>query len=353
MADQMTSRPAGLQEDHRNRTRGDAGAAPSRRSILAAAVPGALAAVGLLAGCGETGVANGASDPKASSSGRRSPSPSHSPSPSPTPKPPPELPRGGRTLFPAHRLFGYCGLPGAAALGRLGTGDPEQRADEIEERAHAYSGGRTALPVFELLACVADASPGPDGTYRTRTPDDTIGRFHELARKHRAMLLLNIQPGRASVLDEVKALHDWLVHPDVGVALDPEWEMGPGQVPGNTYGYTDGGELNSVAHYLSGLIDDHHLPEKPLVFHEVATSVVGDRGSLRPHPGVVPIMSADGIGSPGLKRATWHRLVRNMPDGLHTGFKLFYDEDTRGGTGLMSPKDVLALRPQPEYVMYE
>jgi hypothetical protein len=37
---------------------------------------------------------------------------------------------------------------------------------------------------------------------------------------------------------------------------------------------------------------------------------------------------------------------------VHAGFKLFFDEDTRHGP-LMTPKQVLALRPKPEYVLYE
>ena len=39
--------------------------------------------------------------------------------------------------------------------------------------------------------------------------------------------------------------------------------------------------------------------------------------------------------------------------GVHPGFKLFFDEDTRNGQRMMSPKEVLALWPQPEYVLYE
>ena len=42
-----------------------------------------------------------------------------------------------------------------------------------------------------------------------------------------------------------------------------------------------------------------------------------------------------------------------MVAGVHPGFKLFFDEDTRNGSRLMTPKEVLALTPQPEYVMYE
>ncbi|TJZ44207.1 hypothetical protein FCH28_31130 [Streptomyces piniterrae] len=255
-------------------------------------------------------------------------------------------------MFPRHRLVGFCGLPGAVALGRLGIGAPGRRAAELAKVAKTYAAGREPLPVLELLAVVANADAGRDGSYRSRTPSATIRRFHALARKHRALLLLNIQPGRAAVLDEVEALHDWLVHPDVGLALDPEWEMGPHEVPGRTFGRTSGHELTRVARYLSALVDAHALPQKALVFHQVATSVVRDESALRPQPGVALIKSVDGIGSPALKRRTWRHLVSGMPDGVHAGFKLFYEEDAKGSR-LMSPDEVLRLSPEPDYVMYE
>ncbi len=351
-----TAAGTGTDRTARRTTEGAPGRAAGvgRREVLAAT---AAAGLTLLTGCGEAPSA-GRSDakpaPRPSHDSPGASAPHGSPSPARTPhRPRPELPRGGRELFPRYRMVGFCGLPGAAALGRLGTGDPAERADEIEKTARRFAAGREPLPVLELLAVVANSTPGPDGSYRSRTPAATIARFHRLARRRRAMLLLNVQPGRAAVLDEVKALREWLVHPDVGVALDPEWEMGPGDIPGDSYGRTDGHELTSVARYLSGLVEAHDLPEKPLVFHQVATSVVREQSALRPQPGVALIKSADGIGSPGLKRGTWKRLVRELPDGVHTGFKLFYEEDAQGGGRLMTPKEVLALRPQPEYVMYE
>ncbi|QKV98058.1 hypothetical protein HUT19_37380 [Streptomyces sp. NA02950] len=334
---------------------------PTRRGLLTAT---AAAGLGLVAGCGEQGRTVGSDAPAKGSAPAR---PSTSPGPSRGAKRPPsgsgrnaptrpaerrpQLPRGGRELS-RYRLVGYCGLPGAAALGRLGTGDLDDRVAEIEKRARSYAAGREPQPVLELLATVANSSAGPDGTYRSRTPATTIRRFHQAARRHHALLLLNIQPGRASALDEVKALRSWLVHPDVGIALDPEWDMGPGEVPGDAYGHTTGKELTEVARYLSKLVSEHDLPQKPLVYHQVAVSVVRDQSALRPQPGVVVIKSADGIGSPGMKRSTWHKLVKDQPEGLRTGFKLFYDEDTEGSR-LMTPKEVLALRPRPDYIMYE
>ena len=38
---------------------------------------------------------------------------------------------------------------------------------------------------------------------------------------------------------------------------------------------------------------------------------------------------------------------------VRPGFKLCFDEDTTNGRKLMSPDEVLALTPEPEYVMYE
>ncbi len=264
----------------------------------------------------------------------------------------PELPRGGRTLFPRYRLIGYAGHPTADALGRLGIGSIDARAAELERRAGHYTHGREAQPVFELIAVIATSFPGPDGQYRSRVDSAVVDEFLAAARRHRALLLLNIQPGRSDFLTEVKVFRRWLAEPDVGLALDPEWAVGPGQVPGDVYGHTTGSELNRVAAYLADLVAAYDLPEKVMVFHQVAASVVSDQDRLRDHPGIVVIKSVDGIGPRGAKEETWRRLVGGLPDHLHTGFKLFFVEDARSGP-LMSPDQVLALRPRPVYVMYE
>ena len=300
--------------------------------------------------------------PSTSISATSSPSPvsptgSSTPSSSPaTPSAEPAeltLPRGGRTVFPRYRLVGYSGVTGAKTLGRLGTGPLDQRVKEMERRAKPYTAGREIMPVLEIIATVVQGSPGGDGKYRTRMPDKQIETYLKSARKHKAILLLNIQPGRSEFLTEAKAYEKWLKQPDVGVAVDPEWAMDKGQVPGRAYGHTTGQELDEVASYLAGLVKRNDLPEKVMVYHQVSVSVVRKESGLKKHAGVAVVKSVDGLGPPGPKINTYRVVNESTPSHVHPGFKLFYTEDRRDNGRLMTPKEVLALKPRPEYVLYE
>ncbi len=262
------------------------------------------------------------------------------------------LPRGGTTVFPTYRLVGYAGYPGASALGRLGVGRLEDRLAEIDDLAAQYAADRTAAPILELIATVVQPDPGPGGLYRHRIAESVVADYLAAARAHHAILLLNIQPGRADFLPEVQAWERWLLEPDVGLALDPEWAIGPGQVPGKVFGSTTGAELDAVAAYVSGLVTAHGLPEKVLVYHQLHTSIVRNPAALQPHPGVALVVSVDGIGTPTQKRATWGQINAVTPAYVRRGFKLFFQEDAAKGP-LMTPTEVLGLVPRPDYVLYE
>jgi hypothetical protein len=294
--------------------------------------------------------------PSAASTPPASPStPADTPGPtsSTTQQAQPALPRGGREVFPNYRLVGYAGVTGAATLGRLGTGPLDQRVAEIERRAKPHAAGREILPVVEVIATVVQGSPGKDGKYRIRLTDSQIAAYHKAARKHRAVLLLNLQPGRSEFITEAKAFEKWLKEPDVGVALDPEWAMDAGQRPGGAYGQTTGAELDEVSRYLASLVKQHDLPEKVMVYHQVARSVVRKEFGLKDHEGVAVVKSVDGLGPPGPKINTYRVVNTTRPKFVHAGFKLFFTEDRADGGRLMTPEEVLALRPRPEYVMYE
>lgn len=262
---------------------------------------------------------------------------------------PPELPRGGRRIFPRHRVVAFYGAPQADELGALGIGSPDAAGRRLARQARAYRRpGRPELPAFELIAVVANGAPGSDGRYRTRQGPAVIRRYLAAARRARALLLLDIQPGRADFLDEMRALEPFLREPDVGLALDPEWHVGPGQVPGRVLGSVDAGVVNEVSARLARIVRERRLPEKLLVVHQFTRDMVSGRERLARRAGVPIVLDVDGFGTQAQKVAKYRELTRGTR-GFVAGLKLFYREDT----GLMTPREVLRLRPQPQLVIYE
>ncbi|MFK0247192.1 hypothetical protein ACIQUM_21065 [Amycolatopsis azurea] len=228
-------------------------------------------------------------------------------------------------------LVGFCGAPGSKAMGRM-TGDLGAASRALRKQIESFPAVKPITPVVELIATTVHRSPGADGMYRSRCTDDTVREYLDAARALNGLLLLDIQPGRADFLPEVRAYEHWLREPDVGVALDPEWAVEPGVVPGRKFGRTTGAELDEVARYLGGLAQAHRLPAKIMVYHQVASKVVADEELLLAHPGVSPVKVVDGIGSAAAKKATWKTLMPTKPAHVRAGFKLFFDEDTRRDT---------------------
>ena len=224
-------------------------------------------------------------------------------------------------------------------------------AAKLERQAGKYSRGRRPLlPAFELISTVASGSPEPNATYSTRQARAVIDRYLAAARKARALLILDIQPGHAEFMDEVRALYPYLEHPDVGVALDPEWKVPVDQVPGKVIGWTDASVVNEVSAYLANIVRTHNLPQKLLVVHQFTNDMIQRKELLTQPPGVALTLNVDGFGDRPIKISKYDEFTRAPgAQRFHAGFKLFYHEDTN----LMTPRQVLRLRPQPEFVVYE
>lgn len=267
----------------------------------------------------------------------------------PEPAPRAQLPRGGRSIFPEHRVVAFYGAPQDDELGVLGIGSPAAMARKLERTARAYARRtRPALPAMELIATVAAAHPGDDGQYRIRAQDAVIERYLKAARKARALLVLDIQPGHADFLTEAKVLEKWLREPDVGLALDPEWHT-PGVVPGQQIGSVTAAQVNEVSAWLSDIVRERDLPEKLFVIHQFTQDMVRGKPDVRPRDGLAITFNVDGSGDRANKIAKYVEFTRGERPEMYDGFKLFYREDTN----LMKPGAVLDLRPPPDLVVYE
>jgi hypothetical protein len=219
---------------------------------------------------------------------------------------------------------------------------------KLERAAQPFARkSRPVLPAMELIAVVAAAHPGEGDRYNLRQPDSVIRRYLKAARKAKALLILDIQPGRSDFFTESKRLRKWLKEPDVGLALDPEWRMGPGQIPGQVIGRVSAREVNATSAWLDQLVTRYKLPQKLLLIHQFTDDMVPEP-ELKERKGLAYVLNVDGFGTQALKIAKYNSFAAQAKQ-FRRGFKLFYSEDT----DTMSPAEVMGLQPRPDVVVYE
>lgn len=259
-----------------------------------------------------------------------------------------QLPSGGTTIFPHYRVVAIYGAAGVPGLGVLGQGPPSAAAAKLLTVARAYAPfGRPILPAFELITTVVQQEPGVSGTYSVRASDAVIDRYLAAARRIHALLVLDIQPGYRSFSREARHYEKYLVQPDVGLALDSEWSMNRGDVPGKTIGHTTAASVNDVSRYLTQLVATHRLPQKLLAIHLFSPEMVSDAGAIAARAGLAITFHIDGFGARAAKRGHFRSLRRSLP--FFNGFKLFFQQDI----DMLSAADVMHLHPPPNLITYE
>jgi hypothetical protein len=316
--------------------------------LLLLAVVGVVAAAGAATG-GDDDARTRTAREAVSGDGRRADAAQADAPPKPKPKPP-TLPDGSRSIFPEHRVVAFYGNPADPQLGALGIGTPDEAAARLKRVARSYE--RKTRPVMlclELIVTVAAAAPGEDGLYRLNTGDDVIRRYLRAARKAKALLLLDVQPGRSNFPKEVARLRKWLREPDVGLALDPEWRVQEGQVPGQVIGSVNAAEVDAVSAELQRIVTEHDLPEKLFVLHQFTDDMIKDKDKLKIRPGLATVFNVDGFGTPANKISKYDQFTDSTPKGAHDGFKVFFEEDI----DRMRPASVLNLKPPPDIIEYE
>ncbi|MBW0091033.1 hypothetical protein I4I73_19475 [Pseudonocardia sp. KRD-184] len=256
------------------------------------------------------------------------------------------LPGGGQVLFPGRRMVALYGHPGVPALGVLG----EQGVAESVARAQALAAEYRpvsdvpVVPAFELISTVADSGPGPDGDFSSEATVEFLRPWVDAAREAGVYVVLDLQPGRADFLTQAQRYAELLAQPHVGLALDPEWRLEPGQRPSQQIGTVSVDEVNAVATWLADLTRDNALPQKLLMVHQFRLTMIRERERLdTSRDELAVVLHADGFGVPGEKLETWAALHQGEPAGVAWGWKNFYDEDTP----MFTPAETLRVGPVP------
>jgi hypothetical protein len=206
------------------------------------------------------------------------------------------------------------------------------------------------VPAFEIIATVAQAHPGPDGTYSYESPVSSLRPWVQRATAAGMYVILDLQPGRASLLAQAKIYQSLLELPDVGLALDPEWKLAPGQLPLHQIGSVSIGEVNSIVAWLANLTAQHRLPQKLLVLHQFRPSMISDEHELDTrYRDLAILIHMDGQGTPSDKQQTWDTVTGVAPAGVFFGWKNFYVRDHP----TLSPQETMARTPRLSMISYQ
>ena len=254
-------------------------------------------------------------------------------------------------LLPDYRIVTFYGHPHDSNMGIVGEYSMEEIASAVRTKAADYAAAdptRPVIPAFELIATVAQRTPGADGTYILDTDHETLTSYIDYAAEHGMLVFLDLQIGRGTVANEIEKVRDLLARPNVHLAIDPEFAVAEGQVPGEYIGSLPAESITYAQQVLAEISAANGIPPKILIVHQFREDMIQGKEQLAPYPGVQLVIDADGYGAAELKTAVYNFLVRDEPVEF-AGVKLFFRQDNP----LMSPQDILALVPPPDVIIYQ
>jgi hypothetical protein len=254
-------------------------------------------------------------------------------------------------LLPEHRILTFYGFPGNEDMGILGEYDTQRLLELLRDQAAEFEAADPSRPVLlamEVIASVAQREPQADGSFLLDTPSALLDEYADFCEANDILLFLDVQIGRRTVQAEVEGLRAWLEKPFVHLALDPEFAMREGEIPGEHIGQVDASDISFTQQYLADLSEEVGIPPKVLIVHQFHYTMIENKDRVEPVAGVQLVIDADGWGTPAEKKATYDVVIGQQPIEFH-GLKLFYQQDVP----LMTAEEVLDLDPTPDLIIYQ
>lgn len=264
-------------------------------------------------------------------------------------------PKNG-AILPFKRIVAYYGNFYSTRMGILGEFEPDVVLGKLKQEVAKWEAADPTTPVIpaiDYIAMTAQESPGADGYYRFRMPDEHVQKAITMARQVDGIVILEVQAGLAPLQAEIEAFEPYLKERDVHLAIDPEFNMKGGEAPGTVIGTVSSGDINRATAYLASLVQTHDLPPKVLIVHRFTQRMVTGYEFIEQRPEVQVVMVMDGWGPPAKKINTYKSFIAPEPVQF-TGFKIFYKNDLKPPSErLLAPGDLLKLTPRPIFIQYQ
>jgi hypothetical protein len=259
-------------------------------------------------------------------------------------------------ILPFKRIVAYYGNLYSKQMGILGEYPKAEMLQKLlaDVKKWEQADSLTAVqPALHYIAVTAQGIPGKDGKYRLRMPFKQIDSVLKMADEIHAIVFLDIQVGMSTVEQEIPQLEKYLKMPQVHLGIDPEFSMKTGKRPGSVIGTMDAADVNYATGYLNDLVNANHLPPKILVVHRFTQPMLTNYKNIETRPTVQIIMDMDGWGCQSRKITSYKQFIYKEPVQF-TGFKLFYKNDFReANSRMLTPEEVLKLKPKPLYIQYQ
>ncbi len=259
-------------------------------------------------------------------------------------------------IFPFNRIVAFYGNFYSKKMGVLGEYPTDTMFAKLQAEIKKWQMADSTIPVrpaLHYIAVTAQGYPGKGNKYRLRMPFKQIDSVIRMAARINALVFLDIQVGQSTVQEEVPLLAPYLRMTQVQLGIDPEFSIKTGKKPGTVIGTMDATDINYTIKYLTDLVKTNDLPPKILVVHRFTQAMVRDYKDIKPNPEVQVVIDMDGWGAQSRKRTSYYDYVNKEPVQF-TGFKLFYKNDFREeNSRMMTPTEVLKLKPRPVYIQYQ
>ncbi|HEX8395397.1 MAG TPA: hypothetical protein VF665_23810 [Longimicrobium sp.] len=258
-------------------------------------------------------------------------------------------------ILPDKRIVCYYGNPSSRRMGALGEYPRNEMLSRLQREVQRWTAAdpqHPAVPCLHMVSVVAQGDPGPSGHYRNQLRDAVVDSIYQMAQSINGLFIVDVQVGTDDIRNIMPRFENILKNPDVHFAVDPEFYMRGGIVPGRKIGTMHAADINYVSEQLARIVRENRLPPKVLVIHRFTRNMVTNTEDIILRPEVQIVIDMDGWGAPWLKRDSYRDYVVRHPVQF-TGFKLFYHNDTKKGDPLMSPADLLRLEPKPLYIQYQ
>ena len=259
-------------------------------------------------------------------------------------------------ILPFNRIVAFYGNLYSKNMGVLGQYPRKTMLNKLKEEVKNWEQADTAtnvVPALHYICVTAQADAGRNGLHNLRMPFSQIDTVISWAKSINALVFLDIQVGFSTVQTELPLLEKYMKMPNVHLGIDPEFSMKEGSVPGKRIGTFDADDINYVTGYLAKLVKKNDLPPKIFVVHRFTKRMVTNYKDIKLRPEVQVVMDMDGWGGPELKKGTYKYFISEEPVQF-TGFKLFYKNDLKNEPHrMLTPKEVLSLKPAPIYIQYQ